>query len=87
MREFAEITESRAEVDLFSEIAQRPILRVLAVLEGSTVSGPAKNLFEFCRVARTLSTGPVVELTLVTFHRSLALDCGQNTDLIETARR
>jgi len=84
MREFAEITESRAEVDLFSEIAQRPILRVLAVLEGSTVSGPAKNLFEFCRVARTLSTGPVVELTLVTFHRSLALDCGQNTDLIET---
>jgi glycosyltransferase involved in cell wall biosynthesis len=87
MRELAETTESMADVNLLPEITHRPTLRVVAVLEGSTVSGPAKNLFEFCRVARTLSTGPVVDLTLVTFHRSLALDCGQNTDLIEAARQ
>jgi glycosyltransferase involved in cell wall biosynthesis len=87
MSELVETTENMADVNLFSDIVHRPTLRVVAVLEGSTISGPAKNLFEFCRVARTLSTGPVVELTLVTFQRSLALDCGQNTDLIEAARQ
>src|SRR5882724_4545428 len=87
MRELAETTESMADVNLVPAIAHRPTLRVVAVLEGSTVSGPAKNLFEFSRVARTLSTGPVVELTLVTFHRSFALDCSQNTDVIEAARQ
>ena len=81
------ITESMADVTLFPNITHRPTVRVVAVLEGSTVSGPAKNLFEFCRVARTLSTGTVVELTLVTFHRSLSLDCSRNTDLIEAAQR
>ena len=86
MRDLAVATGSMADVNLFPNITHRPILRVVAVLEGSRVSGPAKNLFEFCRAARTLSTGPVVNLTLVTFHRSLALDCGQNTDLIEAAR-
>src|ERR1700687_440443 len=87
MRELAETTESIADVNLLPEITQRPTLRVVAVLEGSTVSGPAKNLFEFCRVAGTLSTGPEVVLTLVTFHRSLALDCGQKTELREAARQ
>ena len=76
-----------SDVNLFPNMAQRPTLRVLAVLEGSIVSGPAKNLFEFCRAARTLSTGTVVDLTLVTFHRSLSLDCSRNTDLIEAAQR
>jgi glycosyltransferase involved in cell wall biosynthesis len=78
---------SMAEVIFFPDNTHRPILRVVAVLEGSTVSGPAKNLFAFCRVARTLSTGPVVELSLATFHRSVALDCSQNTDLIDAARQ
>jgi glycosyltransferase involved in cell wall biosynthesis len=81
------ITETMSDVTLFPNMAQRRTLRVLAVLEGTTVSGPAKNLFEFCRTARTLSTGTVVELTLATFHRSLSLDCSRNTDLIEGARR
>ena len=87
MSELAETTESIADVNLVPETRHRPTLRVVAVLEGSTVSGPAKNLFEFCRVARTFSTGPVVHLTLVTFHRSLGLDCSQNTGLIEAARQ
>ncbi|MGA9800303.1 MAG: glycosyltransferase family 4 protein [Terriglobales bacterium] len=81
------IDPSLTDVDLFPNLAQRSTLRVLAVLEGSMVSGPAKNLFEFCRVARTLSTGTAVDLTLVTFHRSLALDCSQDTQLIEAAQQ
>ena len=81
------IIASMSDLTLFPNTAQRPTLRVLAVLEGSIVSGPAKNLFEFCRASRTLSTGTVVDLTLVTFHRSLSLDCSRNTDLIEAARR
>jgi glycosyltransferase involved in cell wall biosynthesis len=76
-----------AGANLFPDVVRRPTMRVIALLEGSTVSGPAKNLFEFCRVARTLSTGPAVEVTLVTFHRSLSLDCSRNTDLIEAARQ
>ena len=81
------ITGSIVGRDSFPGNTQRPTLRVVAVLEGSTVSGPAKNLFEFCRAARTLSTGTVVDLTLVAFHRSLSLDCSQNTDLIDAARQ
>jgi glycosyltransferase involved in cell wall biosynthesis len=70
------------------DLAHRPTIRVLAVVEGSAVSGPAKNLFEFCRVARTLSSGPVVvDLALVTFQRSLSLDRSHETDLIAAARK
>src|SRR3984893_12969272 len=79
-------TWNRAEVNSYSDLTNRPTIRVLALIEGSTVSGPAKNLFEFCRVARTLSTGPVVDIAVVTFQRSLALDCSRNTDLIDAAR-
>jgi glycosyltransferase involved in cell wall biosynthesis len=80
-------TRNRAEVNSYSDLMNRPTIRVLALVEGSTVSGPAKNLFEFCRVARTLSTGPVVDIAVVTFQRSLALDCSRNTDLIDAARQ
>lgn len=48
-------------------------LRVLALMEATTVSGPAKNLIEFCRRARTLdplpSGAPAFEISIVTFHR------------------
>ncbi len=81
------IAESMVEVNPDPQPANRPHIRVVAVVEGSSVSGPAKNLLEFCRVARTLSRGPVVDLALVTFHRSLSLDCSGNTDLIEAARQ
>jgi glycosyltransferase involved in cell wall biosynthesis len=80
-------TRIRAEVNAYSDLTNRPTIRVLALIEGSTVSGPAKNLFEFCRVARTFSGGPVVDISVVTFQRSVALDCSRNTDLIDAARQ
>lgn len=45
-------------------------LRVLAFIEGDSVSGPARNLLEFCRIAPTLEPplGPV-HVTLATFRR------------------
>lgn len=74
-------------VNTGAKLKERATIRVVAVLEGSTVSGPAKNLFEFCRTVRTFSTGPVVELTLVTFQRSFALDCSRRSDLIAAAQQ
>jgi glycosyltransferase involved in cell wall biosynthesis len=48
-------------------------LRVLALIEATTVSGPAKNLIEFCRRARTLDPlpdgSPAFEISIATFHR------------------
>jgi len=48
----------------------RPRIRLLAVMEGSTVSGPAKNLLEFCRIARELEEGPIIEPILLFFERT-----------------
>jgi glycosyltransferase involved in cell wall biosynthesis len=81
------MTHGTADVCVGHALTNRPAIRVIALVEGSTVSGPAKNVFEFCRVARTLSTGPLVDLAVVTFQRSLSLDCSRNTDLIEAARQ
>jgi glycosyltransferase involved in cell wall biosynthesis len=47
----------------------RPRIRLLAIMEGSTLSGPAKNLLEFCRIARELDEGPIIEPSLVFFER------------------
>lgn len=48
-------------------------LRVLALMEATTVSGPAKNLIGFCRRARTLDPlpdgSPAFEISIATFHR------------------
>jgi glycosyltransferase involved in cell wall biosynthesis len=81
------ITQSIAHVNSSPDLTNRPTIRMVALLEGSTLSGPAKNLFEFCRVARTLSAGPVLDLTLLTFQRSFSLDCSGNTDLIAAAQQ
>lgn len=70
--------------DLNPEIA-RPTLRILALFETATISGPAKNLFQFCRAARTLSTGPAIDIRIVTFERSLT--GGQNSEFAQMARR
>lgn len=43
-------------------------LRLLAVIEASTVTGPAKNLLQFAQLARTIDEP--VEVTVATFHRS-----------------
>jgi glycosyltransferase involved in cell wall biosynthesis len=47
----------------------RPRIRLLAIMEGSTLTGPAKNLLEFCRIARELDEGPIIEPSLVFFQR------------------
>jgi glycosyltransferase involved in cell wall biosynthesis len=42
-------------------------LRLLAIIEAGTVTGPAKNLLQFAEIARSLSDP--VEVTVATFHR------------------
>ncbi len=44
-------------------------LRVVAVIEAGTMSGPAKNLLRFCRRVRAGESGPRIEFTIATFHR------------------
>lgn len=44
-------------------------IRVLAILEASTVTGPAKNLLEFARLARDPRFDPRVEVTIAIFRR------------------
>jgi glycosyltransferase involved in cell wall biosynthesis len=54
----------------------RPTIKVLALMEATTVSGPAKNLIEFGRRVRAGGDGreesPAVEVNIVTFHRGHA---------------
>jgi len=46
------------------------VIRLLAVIEATTVTGPAKNLLQFCKTARQPEDGGEgVEVSLVTFHR------------------
>jgi len=45
------------------------VIRVLAIVEGTKVSGPAKNLLEFCRVSRSLDARPVVATSIAIFVR------------------
>ncbi|MFN2454917.1 MAG: glycosyltransferase [Pyrinomonadaceae bacterium] len=51
----------------------KPAIKLVAVMEASTVTGPAKNLIEFCRRARVPDQKfpglPIVETSIVTFHR------------------
>jgi glycosyltransferase involved in cell wall biosynthesis len=49
---------------------ERPKIRLLAFIEGSTVNGPAKNFLNFCRTARVMNSGPLLETSLVMFERS-----------------
>lgn len=48
-------------------------IRVLALMEARTVTGPAKNIIEFCRRARALGASPgdppAAEVSFLTFHR------------------
>ncbi len=46
-------------------------IKLLALIEAGSLTGPAKNLIEFCRQARHPQPGlPVIDTTLVTFHRA-----------------
>jgi glycosyltransferase involved in cell wall biosynthesis len=61
------VSESRRDA------AARAPIRLLALMEATTVTGPAKLLIEFCGRARTLADGdpraPRVETSIVTFQR------------------
>src|SRR5262250_758535 len=50
-----------------------PAIKLLAIVEAGTVTGPAKNLIEFCRRARSCNLEfpglPSVETSFATFHR------------------
>jgi glycosyltransferase involved in cell wall biosynthesis len=50
-----------------------PTIKILSVIEATTVTGPAKNLLNFARLARTPQPHqpglPRVEVSIVTFHR------------------
>jgi glycosyltransferase involved in cell wall biosynthesis len=71
-------------------------LRVVAVLEALTVTGPAKNLLRFCRRVRAGGEGPPIEITIASFARGdgaagakdfLAAAEGIPVDLIPEAGR
>ena len=54
-------------------------ISVLAVLEASTMTGPAKNLLQFADLARADRLAPAVEVSIVIFRRSGDSDLLANT--------
>ena len=53
--------------------ALRQPIRVVAIMEAYTVTGPAKNLIRFAQKARVPDSElPPVELSITTFHRPVA---------------
>ena len=48
-------------------------MKILSIIEATTVTGPAKNLLNFCRLVRSAefqaNGTPSVEVSIVTFHR------------------
>jgi glycosyltransferase involved in cell wall biosynthesis len=71
-----------------SDSSSGPVIRLLVLLEGATVSGPAKNLLEFCRISRTLGLGPRVEVLVAVFVREreqFATD-GRTNELLAAAK-
>jgi glycosyltransferase involved in cell wall biosynthesis len=68
--------------------SKTPTIRLLAIIEAKTVTGPAKNLLEFCRVSRSLESRPVVATSVAAFTRA-ERGAGQigtaSNEFIETA--
>jgi glycosyltransferase involved in cell wall biosynthesis len=56
--------------------AMRPPIKILAIIEATTVIGPAKNLLKFCRMVRSaefcVDGAPPVEVSIVTFERPVS---------------
>jgi len=50
--------------------SERPTIRLIAILEAPIVTGPVRNLLQFCEISRGFQSGPKLEVTLVTFLRS-----------------
>jgi glycosyltransferase involved in cell wall biosynthesis len=44
-------------------------IKVLAIIEATSITGPAKNLLQFARAASSGDTDPRVELSIAAFHR------------------
>jgi glycosyltransferase involved in cell wall biosynthesis len=53
-----------------AEPVTRSVVRILALLESDTVTGPAKNLLEFCRISRSLEWAPQVQIHVAVFVRT-----------------
>jgi glycosyltransferase involved in cell wall biosynthesis len=49
--------------------SRQPALRVLALVEGENVNGPAKNLLRFCRSCQEKEEAGAVEVSLAVFER------------------
>src|SRR3954469_6564506 len=77
----------------------KPPIKLLALMEATTVTGPAKLLIEFCRVTREAGTAldglPRVEASIVTFNRvrattrngsSLSSDADAPNEFVAAAR-
>ena len=56
-------------------------IRILALLEATSITGPAKNLLQFGQMARDSTLDPSVDLTIAIFHRG-----GSNLFLEEAAK-
>jgi glycosyltransferase involved in cell wall biosynthesis len=57
-------------------------IRLLAILEATSVTGPAKNLLQFARCAREPGVDPAVEVTIAVFRRE-----GQSNVFLDAAGR
>ena len=57
-------------------------IRLLAILEATTITGPAKNLLQFAALARNPPFDPPVEVSIVTFRRA-----GDSDLLLKTAEQ
>lgn len=50
--------------------SQKPLIRILALVEADTVHGPAKNLLNFCRASLQIECPGAVTVSLARFERS-----------------
>ena len=57
-------------------------IRLLAIIEAATITGPAKNLLQFAQLARTGGMTPPVEVSIAVFQRE-----GQPQLFLDTARK
>jgi glycosyltransferase involved in cell wall biosynthesis len=77
------IARHRARILLWSVVAAT--IRLLAIIEASTITGPAKNLLQFAELARSSPGGPAVEVHAVVFQRpdapTLFLDTARTASL------
>ena len=68
----------------------RNLMKVLSIIEATTVTGPAKNLLKFCRLMQSpafASDGkPLLEVSIVTFVRGAAEQDSSPNAFIEAAR-